>query len=101
IAGCLAALEVMEGFVAAGVEFDRTVEVVVWAGEEGSGRFDVGLIGSRAMVGELTENHLDQRCRLTGEVLRAAMANTGAQPDRIHESRRADGSIAAVLELHI
>lgn len=70
------------------------IEVVVWANEEG------GLFGSRAVSGQLAPAELAAKThsgRTVGEGIRAL----GGAPDRIAEVRRAGGSIAAYLELHI
>lgn len=101
IAGSLAALAVGESLLQNGARPERPVEVVVWAGEEGSGRFDVGCIGSRAMIGGLSPDHLGLRCRDTGETLAEAMLGCGLDPGQIESCERVPGSIHAVLELHI
>lgn len=101
MAGVVAALEAVDVLKGAGSHFTRGVEVVAWAGEEGSGRFDVGLVGSRAMVGQLTEEHLRERCRLTGKTLGDLMRQTGSDLTDLASVERPEGSIAVVLELHI
>ncbi|MGE3192114.1 MAG: Zn-dependent hydrolase [Microbacteriaceae bacterium] len=101
IAGTLAALGAVEGIIAAGHRPRRTIEVVCWAAEEGSGRFDIGCIGSKAMVGALRPIDLDLVCRMTGQTLREAMASCGLDPDGFASSERSPGSLHAVLEMHI
>lgn len=101
MAGVVAALEAVQVLQSAGLRFRRTIEVVAWAGEEASGRFDVALIGSRAMVGELRPEHLQERCRLTGRTLGELMIASGLPIAELATAERAPGSIAAVLELHI
>lgn len=101
VVGCLCALEVMEAFRAGGFAHRHPVEVVVWGGEESSGRFDLGLIGSRAMAGALTEEHLQKRCRHTGVTLREALDAAGGNTAQIARAARQPGSIKAVIELHI
>ena len=101
IAGTLAALGAVEGIIASGHRPRRTIEVVCWAGEEGSGRFDIGCIGSKAMLGALREADLDLVCRTTGQTLREAMASCGLDPDGVASCERPAGSLHAVLEMHI
>lgn len=101
IAGTLAALSVAESILQSGVQPERPIEVVAWAGEEGSGRFDVGCIGSRAMMGALTPEHLELKCRITGQTLAEAMRDCGLDPDQLDSCERPVGSIHSVLEMHI
>lgn len=101
IAGTLAALAVGESLVQSGVRPRRSIEIVAWAGEEGSGRFDVGCIGSRAMVGALTQEHLNLRCRFTGETLADAMRACGLDPAQTESCERPPESIHSVIEMHI
>ncbi|HET6507975.1 MAG TPA: M20 family metallo-hydrolase [Baekduia sp.] len=101
VAGVLASLEALEAMREAGLRPRAAIELVSWAGEEGGGCFDVGVIGSRAMVGALTEQHLDLRCRHRGRTLRELMRECGLDVDRLGEAERPEGSLAAVVELHI
>lgn len=101
VAGSLAALSVAESILHGGIRTRRPIDVVVWAGEEGSGRFDVGCIGSRAMIGALTPEHLELRCRITGETLAEAMRSCGLDPEDVASCERPAGSIHCVLEMHI
>lgn len=101
IAGVLAALEAVEGLQEAGARHERSIEIVAWAGEEASGRFDLALIGSRAMVGRLHPTDLDTKCRITGETLGSLMKACGLPIEELEAAERPEGSIQAVLELHI
>jgi allantoate deiminase len=101
IVGAVGSLEVLEALTAARFVPERTIELVVWAGEEGSGRFDVGLIGSRAMIGLLGEEHLAAPCHFTGRPLAELMSEWGVDLDRLGDAERAPGTISAVVELHV
>jgi beta-ureidopropionase / N-carbamoyl-L-amino-acid hydrolase len=96
--GTLSAIEVVEALNEARRTTRHPLEVVVWANEEGVA-YGNGLCGSRAVVGELVPGELE----LVWNGVRKADAvrAIGGAPDRIVEARRADGSIAAYLELHI
>jgi N-carbamoyl-L-amino-acid hydrolase len=67
---------------------------VIFQNEEG------GLIGSRAMDGELTEKELDLVSR-SGKTIRDGIRFIGGDPGKLTEVRRRKGEIAAYLELHI
>lgn len=101
IVGSIASLEILEAMMAAGYTPTRSVEAVVWAGEEGSGRFDLGLIGSRAMIGQLSNSQLSVECHFTGRALGDLMTESGIDLDRLPQAERPLGSIASVVELHI
>src|SRR5882762_5735990 len=70
------------------------IEVVIFQNEEG------GLIGSRAMDGELTEKELDLVSR-SGKTIREGIKFIGGDPTKLSTVKREKGSIAAYLELHI
>jgi N-carbamoyl-L-amino-acid hydrolase len=96
--GTVAAIEVVEALNDARVTTRHPLEVVVWVNEEGVA-YGNGLCGSRAAVGELVPGELDH---VWNGVRKAdAIRAIGGNPDRIGEARRAPGSIAAYLELHI
>jgi N-carbamoyl-L-amino-acid hydrolase len=70
------------------------LEVVIFQNEEG------GLIGSRAIDGELTEKELDLVSR-SGKTIREGIRFIGGDPTKLASVRRKRGEIAAYLELHI
>ncbi|HUF28553.1 MAG TPA: M20 family metallo-hydrolase [Gemmatimonadaceae bacterium] len=92
--GSIAAIEVAQTLVDAGVETRHPLEVLIFQNEEG------GLFGSRALAGELAERELDLVSR-SGKSIRDGIAFIGGDPSRLASARRARGSIAAFLELHI
>jgi beta-ureidopropionase / N-carbamoyl-L-amino-acid hydrolase len=92
--GSLGAIEVAQTLSENGVVTRHPLEVVVFQNEEG------GLIGSRALSGELAAPELDLVSR-SGKTIREGIRFIGGDPDRIASVRRPRGSIAAYLELHI
>lgn len=101
IVGVVAAVEAVEAMREAGFVHRHPIEIVDWAAEEATGRFDLSIPGSRAMVGELKPEELDVRCRLTGATLREAMESIGIDVSELAAAERPPGSIKAVVELHI
>jgi allantoate deiminase len=91
--GVLAALDVVRALRAAGVEPRRPLWVVSFNDEEGS-RFQTGMLGSRAFVGEADLE--DWRDRGIPE----AMAQAGFAFARLPEARGID-RVGTYLELHI
>lgn len=91
--GVAAALEVVRRLRSEGVEPRRPVWVVSFNDEEGS-RFQTGMLGSRAFVGEA--DLADWRRRGVAE----AMAAAGFDFEQLPAARGID-SVAAYLELHI
>jgi N-carbamoyl-L-amino-acid hydrolase len=92
--GSLGAIEVAQTLAENDVLTRHPLEVIVFQNEEG------GLIGSRALSGELTTRELDLVSR-SGKTIRDGTRFIGGDPDRIASVRRERGSIAAYLELHI
>ena len=92
--GSLAAIEVAQTLAERGVTTRHPLEVVIFQNEEG------GLIGSRAMSGDLTERELGIVSR-SGKTIRDGIAFIGGDPARLEEARRKPGDIAAYVELHI
>lgn len=100
IAGVLAGLEVARCLAAAGHRLARPLEVVNFTCEEPS-EFGLSTIGSRAMSGKL-DAELAARFRdAAGRSLAQAIDSVGGRAVRLDEARRAPGSIARYLELHI
>jgi N-carbamoyl-L-amino-acid hydrolase len=94
VVGSLGAIEVAQTLAERKVTLRHPLEVVIFQNEEG------GLIGSRAMDGELTEKELDLVSR-SGKTIREGIKFIGGDPARLGEVRRKKGDIAAYLELHI
>jgi allantoate deiminase len=98
--GVLAGIEVVQTMQEHGVETERPVEVVVFTDEEGA-RFSFGMIGSRALAGELTPEELERYEDSGGVSIAEAMRAGGLDPGRIGEAARPAGSVGAYVELHI
>src|SRR5215212_7849478 len=94
VGGSMGAIEVAHTVAENNVTMRHPLEVVIFQNEEG------GLIGSRAMDGELTEKELDLVSR-SGKTIREGIKFIGGDPLRLAEVRRKKGDIAAYLELHI
>ena len=91
--GVLAGLEVVRRLRAEGVEPWRPLWLASFNDEEG-GRFQTGMLGSRAFVGDLDLD--DWRRRGVAD----AMASAGLDFERLPEARGID-EVGAYLELHI
>src|SRR5260370_9931696 len=94
VVGSLAAIEVAQTLAENSLTTRHPLEVVIFQNEEG------GLIGSRAMNGELTEKELDLVSR-SGKTIREGIKFIGGDPAKLSSVKRDKGSIAAYLELHI
>ena len=94
VVGSMGAIEVAQTLAENNVTTRHPLEVVIFQNEEG------GLIGSRAMDGELTERELDLVSR-SGKTIRDGIKFIGGDPAKLAEVRRRKGDIAAYLELHI
>jgi N-carbamoyl-L-amino-acid hydrolase len=92
--GSLGAIEVAQTLAENNVITRHPLEVVIFQNEEG------GLIGSRAMSGDLTARELDLVSR-SGRTIRDGIRFIGGDPDRVDSVRRKRGDIAAYIELHI
>jgi len=94
VAGSIGAIEVAHTLAEKSVSLRHPLEVVIFQNEEG------GLIGSRAMDGELTERELDLVSR-SGKTIREGITLIGGDPTKLAGVRRKRSDIAAYLELHI
>jgi N-carbamoyl-L-amino-acid hydrolase len=92
--GVLGALEAVALLQAHGIRTRHPLEVVVFTDEEG------GTVGSQAMAGRLGSAALDIVSH-SGLTIRDGIRALGGDPDRLHEARRAAGSVLAFVELHI
>ncbi|HEX6045963.1 MAG TPA: Zn-dependent hydrolase [Pyrinomonadaceae bacterium] len=94
VVGSMGAIEVAQTLADNKVTTRHPLEVVIFQNEEG------GLIGSRAMDGELTEQELELVSR-SGKTIRDGIKFIGGDPSKLAGVRRKKGDIAAYLELHI
>jgi N-carbamoyl-L-amino-acid hydrolase len=100
IAGVLAGLEVARSLHAAGRRLRRPLEVVNFTCEEPSD-FGLSTIGSRAMSGRIGAETVAGLRDRQGRSLGDAIDTVGGRAARLEDARRAPGSIARYLELHI
>jgi N-carbamoyl-L-amino-acid hydrolase len=94
VVGSMGAIEVAQTLTENNITTRHPLEVVIFQNEEG------GLIGSRAMDGELTEKELDLVSR-SGKTIREGIKFIGGDPSKLADVRRKKGDIAGYLELHI
>ncbi|MBI4512825.1 MAG: Zn-dependent hydrolase [Gemmatimonadetes bacterium] len=94
VVGSLGAIEVAHTLADGGVTTRHPLEVIIFQNEEG------GLVGSRALVGDLAASELDAVSR-SGKTIREGIRFIGGDPDRLAAGQRRPGGIAAYLELHI
>jgi len=97
-AGVVAALEVAELFVKNKLNPKYPLEIVALVEEEGS-RFGGGLMGSRGMVGLLSDDDFRSLTDKDGITTEDAMVKIGLDPSL--ERRRNPKTMKAFLELHI
>jgi N-carbamoyl-L-amino-acid hydrolase len=94
VVGSMGAIEVTQTLADKNVTTRHPLELVIFQNEEG------GLIGSRAIDGELTERELDLVSR-SGKTIREGIKYLGGDPGKLRSVGRKRGDIAAYLELHI
>lgn len=92
--GVIGAIEVAQVLHENNVVLDHPIEVIVFSDEEG------GLVGSRAIIGELSEEALNVVSH-SGKTIREGIRAIGGDPDHLEKARRHKGDIAAFIELHI
>src|SRR5438067_11069944 len=92
--GSLGAIEVAQTLAENKVTTRHPLEVIIFQNEEG------GLIGSEAVVGQLSEKELDL-VNKSGKTVREGIKFIGGDVSKLATVKREQGSIAAYLELHI
>jgi N-carbamoyl-L-amino-acid hydrolase len=92
--GSISALEIIEILNENNVVTEHPLEVIIFGNEEG------GTIGSKAMVGELTSNGLQQKSQ-SGLTLAEGIKAIGGNPDNIQSCIRKKGDFHGWIELHI
>jgi N-carbamoyl-L-amino-acid hydrolase len=92
VVGSIGAIEVAQTLAENKITLRHPLEVIIFQNEEG------GLIGSRALTGELTEKELDLVSR-SGKTIREGIKFIGGDPSKLSTVKRPH--IGAYLELHI
>ncbi len=92
--GVIGAIEVAQLLREGNVVLRHPLEVIVFSDEEG------GLVGSRAVAGDLGEKALEVVSQ-SGVTVRQGIRLLGGDPERLEEARRREGEIEAFVELHI
>jgi N-carbamoyl-L-amino-acid hydrolase len=95
--GVLAALEVVRTVEDAGLELPVTLEAIDFTEEEGT---LVGSLGSRALAGQLRQEHLDTP-RGGRDALVEGLARGGLTEEGLLSAARDPATLAGCLELHI
>jgi allantoate deiminase len=98
--GVLAALEVAEAWKETGYQPNKTYEVVIFSDEEGA-RFNGGLIGSRAMTGEIILEEQKKLKDFNGKPFEEVVAGDGLKAEGFVEAKRDLSEIDAYVEVHI
>ncbi|HEY7350591.1 MAG TPA: Zn-dependent hydrolase [Ktedonobacterales bacterium] len=99
IIGVVAAIEIARCLREEGITLRHPLAVVDYLAEEPS-EFGVSTIGSRALAGALSPEHL-RLTDATGRTLAEGIRQMGGDPERISEAQRQPGAFALSLELHI
>ena len=76
------------------------VELVVFAEEEGT-TFGLGMLGSRAWVGDLSAEQLEELRNAEGETYLEAGEPYGVDPDRLSDDRLRPEKYLGMIEVHI
>jgi len=97
--GVLGGIEVLRTMREEGIETEHPVEVVAFTDEEGA-RFSLGMVGSRALTGTLSQEDLGHEDR-EGVSIAEAMREADLDPAGVGGAARSPDSLAAYLELHI
>ncbi|HEX6172170.1 MAG TPA: Zn-dependent hydrolase [Chitinophagaceae bacterium] len=92
--GSISALEIIEILNENNVVTEHPLEVIIFGNEEG------GTIGSKAMVGGLTSDGLQQKSQ-SGLTMAEGIKAIGGNPDKIQSCIRKKGDFHAWVELHI
>lgn len=98
--GVVSAIEVVQALNESGLNYDYPIEVIAFSEEEGS-RFGAGLLGSRALVGEIDSSFLFHKRDAEGKTIAEGFRSVGMDPERISEAKKPSGYYRAYLEMHV
>jgi hydantoinase/carbamoylase family amidase len=97
--GVLAALECVRTIREQGVRLPWDLEVINFTDEEGA--HNAGTVGSRAMMGDLSDGELEKSVKQGRPSFAEDLRRAGKDPARIGAARRAPAEFSCYLELHI
>ncbi len=92
--GILGAIECVQTLEEKKIITRHPLEVIVFTDEEG------GLIGSKALIGTLTEGAFEVISH-SGKTVKQGITAVGGSPDKLEKAVRKKGDIKAFIELHI
>ncbi|MBP3953573.1 Zn-dependent hydrolase [Bacillus suaedae] len=98
--GVISALEVVEAWKANGFQPKRSYEVVIFSDEEGA-RFNGGLTGSRAMMGEIDPEKQRLLKDKDGLSFNEVINKVGLKEEDFFQAKRTIEEIHAFIEVHI
>ncbi|MEV4840990.1 M20 family metallo-hydrolase [Nonomuraea sp. NPDC049486] len=99
IVGVLGAIEAVRLLGEAGVRLRHSLKVVDFAGEEAND-FGISCVGSRALSGNLSAEHLELRDP-TGRTLADALRDAGGDPATALQLAWTPAEVARFVELHV
>jgi len=97
--GVLAALECVRTIREQGIRLPWDLEVINFTDEEGA--HNAGTVGSRAMMGDLSDGELEKSVKQGRPSFAEALRRAGKDPARIGDARRDPAEFSCYLELHI
>ncbi|GEL77973.1 M20 family metallo-hydrolase [Tenuibacillus multivorans] len=98
--GVLSALEVVSAWRDQGYQPRRPFEVVVFTDEEGA-RFNGGLTGSQAFVGNIDSEEEKNRVDYDGRPYEEVLKEVGLTPEGVANAKRDLDEVHAFIEVHI
>lgn len=100
VLGVVSALEVVEAWRKTGYQPRKSFEIIVFSDEEGA-RFDSGLNGSEAIVGNYDlQEKIKQKDKM-GHSFRQVLENVGLSVDTFSKAKRDLSNVDLFVELHI
>lgn len=100
ITGVVTALEVLQVLSENRTELERTVELIIFAEEEGS-NFGTTMLGSKALVGKCGCSYLRELMSAEHVSAYDIMKGCGLEPDKIPLYQLKPGDVYAMIELHV
>jgi len=97
--GVVAGLECARVLKENDVQLPWDLEIINFSDEEAA--YNAGTVGSRAMIGKLTENEIFISKTGDKETFAGQLKKAGMNPERIGDAVRNPDTFAAILELHI